>query len=239
VVHKCQNLNVEQKGKLLTVLHDHEQLFLGCRGEWKGDPVSIKVIKGATPIGARPYPVPLKNRQVFREEVYRQCDIGALRELKADEIETREWASPCFEVRKKNGTIRLVMDFRQLNKVLERKEYPLLTIDKIFTGIRGFIFASVIDLNMGYLSIPLTKETREILTIVTTFGFFECCVLPMGIKPATDIFQSRMVGIFQPMTKNKPNPYIDDTFMDKGTTSTLTSAFYLKSSQDCWKQECK
>ena len=108
------------------------------------------------------------------------------------------------------------MDFRQLNKVLERKEYPLPTIDEIFTDIRGFIFASVIDLNMGYLSIPLTKETREILTIVTTFGFFECCVLPMGIKPATDIFQSRMVGVFQPMTKNKPNPYIDDIFHGKG-----------------------
>ncbi len=216
VVQKCTNLNTEQQHKLLSVLKDHEQLFLGCQGEWMGDPVSIKVVKGATPIWARPYPVPLKNRQVFREEVYRQCNIGALRELAASEIETREWASPCFGVPKKNGTIRLVMDFRQLNKVLERKEYPLPTIDEIFTNIRGFTFASVIDLNMGYLSIPLTKETREILTIVTTFGFFECCVLPMGIKPATDIFQSRMVGVFQPMTQNKPNPYIDDIFHGKG-----------------------
>ena len=71
------------------------------------------------------------------------------------------------------------------------------TIDKIFTDIQGFLL--VIDLNMDYLSIPLTKDKQEILTIVTTFGFFECCVLQMGIKPATDTFQSRMVGIFQPM----------------------------------------
>jgi hypothetical protein len=118
-------------------------------------------MKGATPIWAKPYPVPLKNRQVFREEVYRQCDIGALRELNANEIETREWASPCFGVPKKNGTIRLVMDFCQLNKVLEHKEYPLPTIDEIFTDIRGFIFASVIDLNMGYLSIPHQGNSRN------------------------------------------------------------------------------
>ena len=71
------------------------------------------------------------------------------------------------------------MDFCQLNKVLKCKEYPLPTIDEIFTDIRGFMLASVIDLNMGYLSILFTKETQEILTIVTTFGFFECCVLPM------------------------------------------------------------
>ena len=75
-----------------------------------------------------------------------------------------------------------------------------------------------LDLNMGYLSIPLTNETKKILTIVTMFGSFECCVLSMGMKPATDIFQSRMVGVFQQMRANKPNPYIDDIFHGKGKT---------------------
>ena len=139
-----------------------------------------------------------------------------MRELSAEEIKEREWASPCFGVPKKNNTISLVIDFRQLNRVLKRKEYPLPTIDKMFQNICGFTFASVIDLNMGYLSIPLTEQTQKLLTIVTTFGFFECCVLPMGIKPATDIFQSRMVGIFQPMKENRPNPYIDNIFHGKG-----------------------
>jgi hypothetical protein len=87
----------------------------------------------------------------------------------------------------------------------------------MFQNIRGFVFASTIDLNMGYLSIPLTPETQKLLTIVTQFGFFECCVLPMGIKPATDIFQSRMVGIFMSMGINKPNPYIDNIFNGKGS----------------------
>ena len=108
------------------------------------------------------------------------------------------------------------MDFRKLNSILKQKENCLPTIDKMFLNIRGFIFASTIDLNMGYLSIPLTPDTQKLLTIVTPFGFFECCVLPMGVKPATDIFQSRMVEIFISMSVNKPNPYIDNIVQGKG-----------------------
>ena len=70
---------------------------------------------------------------------------------------------------------------------------------------------------MGYLLIPLTAKTKELLTIVTQFGFFECCVLPMGIRPATDIFQSIMVGIFMSMEADKPNPYLDGIFHGKGS----------------------
>lgn len=218
IAWNCKDLTSEEQAQLLVVLEKHAALFQGRRGEWKGNPVNIEVIEGSTPVWAKPYPVPLKNREVFKDEVYRQCDIGALRELSAEEIEKREWASPCFGVPKKNGSIRLVMDFRQINKVLKRKEYPLPTIDELFQDVKGFEFASVVDLNMGYLSIPLTDESKALLTIVTMFGFFECCVLPMGVKPATDIFQSRMVGVFQPMRENRPKPYIDDIFHGKGKT---------------------
>jgi hypothetical protein len=216
IARDCNYLNEDQKSELLSVLRKHKELFQGARGNWKGQPVSIEVNDNATPVWSKPYPTPLRNRETFKEEVYRQCSIGALRELSASEIEEREWASPCFGVPKKDGSIRLVMDFCKLNSVLKRKEYPLPTFDEMFQNIRGFVFASTIDLNMGHLSIPLTPETQKLLTIVTPFGFFECLVLPMGIKPATDIFQSRMVGIFLSMRTNKPNPYIDDIFHGKG-----------------------
>jgi hypothetical protein len=49
---------------------------------------------------------------------------------------------------------------------------------------------------MGYLSIPLTEKTQRLLTIVTPFSFFEKCILPMDVKPTTDIFLSTKVGIF-------------------------------------------
>ena len=218
IARSCLDLSTEQQQELLQVLKLNESLFVGKHGEWKGTPVTITLIEDAKPIWAKPYPVPLKNREVFKQELNCQCSIGALQELSAEEIKDRKWASPAFGIPKKNGTIRLVIDFCRINQCLKCKEYPLPTIDEIMQDINGFVFTSVIDLNMGYLSIPLTEPTKKLLTIVTTFGFFECCVLPMGIKPATDIFQSRMVGIFQPMRNHKPSPYIDHIFHGKGDT---------------------
>jgi hypothetical protein len=63
----------------------------------------------------------------------------------------------------------------------------------------------------------VTKEMAKVLTVVTFFGVFECVVLPMGVKPATDIFQARMVSVFMSMPKNRPKPYIDDIFHRKGS----------------------
>ena len=141
-----------------------------------------------------------------------------MRLLSAEDLETRKWASPGFGVPKKNGDMRLVFDFRRLNQWRERNEYPLPTIDEILSNIKGFNLASVIDLSIGYLSIPLTEETKELLIITTPFGFYECQSLSMGVIPATEIFQARMVDIFQPMMAMKPDPYIDGILHCKGDT---------------------
>jgi hypothetical protein len=89
----------------LSVLKKHELLFQGKHRNWKGKPVSIKVVEGAAPIWSKPYPTPLRNRDTFKAEVYQQRSIRALHEFSASEIEEREWASPCFGVSKKDGSI--------------------------------------------------------------------------------------------------------------------------------------
>ena len=119
IAENCKDLTSDQKAKLLVVLLKHESLFQGKSREWKGQPISIELIDGAMPVWAKPYPVPLKNQEVFREEVYRQCSIRALQEISVEEVEERVWASPCFGIPKKKGTIRLVMDFRQINTALK------------------------------------------------------------------------------------------------------------------------
>ena len=199
------------------MLQKHTSVFQGKRGEYNGGEVSIQLTDDAKPFWAMPYDVPLKNRRVMAQELQRQCDIGALRRLTPLEIEERQFAFSCFGVPKSNGSIRLVLDLRPLNKMVKRRAYPLPTIDEMLTSVGGFTFASSIDLNMGYLSIPLDEASRKILTIVSLEGFFECLVLPMGVKPATDIFQSRMVATFSHMDESrKPNPYLDDILHTKG-----------------------
>ena len=93
-----------------------------------------------------------------------------------------------------------------------------MTTEEILTSVKGFLYASSIDLNMGYPSIPLNDKSQKILTIVMPFGAFECPTLPMGVMPASDLFQARMVHIFAPMKSLRPFPYIDDVLHFKGPT---------------------
>ena len=75
-----------------------------------------------------------------------------------------------------------------------------------------------INLNMGYPSIPLNDEARKILTIIMPFGAYECLTLPMGVMPASDLFQARMGHLFAEMGEWRPFPYIDDILHFKGSS---------------------
>lgn len=114
--------------------------FLASEAVGKGQSVMIKVSNGAIPVWAIPYPVPLKNCKVFKEEVYHQCNMWALYKISADVIEEHERASPCFGVPKKTRSTWLVIDFRQVNQEFKRMEYPLSTTNKMFQNTSGFTF---------------------------------------------------------------------------------------------------
>ncbi len=67
--------------------------------------------------------------------------------------------------------------------------YPQPTTEEIPMLIVGFMYVTGLDLNMEYLSNPLSDHARKIRVIVMPFGFFECFVLSMGVIPVADIFQ--------------------------------------------------
>ena len=119
IARNCLDLSREQQEELLQVLKLNESIFTGKCREWKRTSVTITLIKDVKPIWAKPYPVPLKNREVFKQEICHQCNIGALWELYIEEIKDHEWASPAFVIPKKNGTLRLVIDFCQNNQCLK------------------------------------------------------------------------------------------------------------------------
>lgn len=115
----------------------------------------------------------------------------------------------CF----RNSQICIVADLWQLNKLLERGEYHIPTIDKMLSRIYGFTYAMGIELNMGYMILSLNAHDWSNLRIIFLFGIYEYQVLPMGIKPATDIFQARITSSFASMQDNSPMFYIDDVLI--------------------------
>jgi hypothetical protein len=120
-------------------------------------------------------------------------DIGVL-----EENYSSEWASllPSFAIPKKNGTIRVVTDFRKLNLLLKQTShpFPIPKIRDMIRSMEGFTFASAWDLNMGYYHIKLDADAQKLCTIVFPWQMKKNKYkrLPMGIKISPDVFQNIM-----------------------------------------------
>ena len=85
----------------------------------------------------RPYTVPRAVEPQLRKEIARLVDIGVL-----EENYSSEWASPTFSIAKKNGTLRVVSDFRKLNSFLKRHPFPIPKIGDMIQSMEGFTFST-------------------------------------------------------------------------------------------------
>jgi hypothetical protein len=159
------------------------------------------------PIHARAYNVPRSVKQQLQQskEIVRLVDIGVL-----EEDFPSEWASPSFAIPKKNGTIRVVTDFRKLNLLLKSHPFPIPKIEHrdMIRSMEGFTFAAALDLNMSYYHIKLDADAQKLCTIVLPWGKYKYKRLPMGIKIAPDVFQNVMSKLVQDMEYIKI--YLDD-----------------------------
>jgi len=113
-------LNDKQKEELTRTLEKFLKLFSGELGTLDIDPVHIELKPGAVPFHSRAYPVPKAYENPTRKESRRFCDIGVFKEANES-----QWAAPTFIQPKKTGDIRVLTDFRELNKWIVRRPYPL------------------------------------------------------------------------------------------------------------------
>ena len=199
------HLTPEQQQKLLKVLKKHEAMLQGKKGTWTGEPVDVKLKPNATPFHGRPYRVPHSVLPTLKKEIERLESIGVLRKVTDGKS---EWAAPTFAIPKKDGRIRVVTDFRQLNKRLQRRKFPTPRMDDMLSDIHEFKYATCLDQNMGYYAMMLTENARKILRIVLPWGVYEYLVLPMGMLESSDTYQGRIAPLFNDM--NQVKVIIDD-----------------------------
>jgi hypothetical protein len=160
----CTYLSLQDQNKLLKLLTEFEELFDGTLGDWKTEPVSFELKEGAKPYHGRPYPVPKSCKETTIKELNRLCDLGVL-EFQPDS----EWASPSFITPKKDGTVHFLTDFREVNKRIVRKPFPLPKISTVLQELEGFTYATTLDLNLGYYTIRLDPDA-SICTLIFLWG---------------------------------------------------------------------
>jgi hypothetical protein len=107
------------------------------------------------------------------------------------------WGSLVLFLKNKYGTLRLCIDFRQLNKYSIKNKYPLPRIDGVFYPLRGAKIFPKIDLREGYHQVRIKEEDIHKTTFRTKHGHYEYVVVPFGLTNAPVVFMSLMNGIFR------------------------------------------
>ena len=168
------------------------------------------------PYHAKPYPVPHSQERKLKDEIKRLCDYGVLRKTNRS-----EWACPMFTISKPDGSLRSLADLREVNKVIKRTPFPLPKITDMLQKLEGFMYATSLDLNMGYYHMILTPFSSSLCTIVLPWGKYEYQRLPMGLSISPDIFQEKMSELMAGLEFARA--YLDDHWyyqQKKGLTNT-------------------
>ena len=115
------------------------------------------------------------------------------------------WGALVLFVKKKDGTLRLCIDYKDLNKVTVKNKYPLPKIDDLFDQLQGSCVFSKIDLRSGYHQLRVKSENILKTAFRTRYGHYEFLVMPFGFTNALTVFMDLMNRVF--------NPYLDKFFV--------------------------
>ena len=156
VVAESEHLTLNKQSTLLAVLTRYENIFDGRLGLWKTTPVKLELKLDATPYHPKPFPILRAHEETTPKEIECLCRIGVL-----EKYNDSKWGAPTFIIPKKNGMVRFILDFQELNTWLKRKPFPIPKINNLLLKLEGFQYATSLDLNIWYYHIELNLRAQE------------------------------------------------------------------------------
>ena len=158
------------------------------------------------PRGSHPYRIPDKLKEGVRAEVEKLVEMGIV-------VPSRSpWASPIVPVPKRDGSVRVCIDYRKLNEIKIADPYYMATLDEILERVGDSMVMSKLDLSKGFYQVEVEPGSRGKTAFVSPYGKYEFTRMPFGLKNAPAIFQRCMEVVLRECYAFSA-PYIDDVLV--------------------------
>ncbi|GJY80784.1 putative reverse transcriptase domain-containing protein [Tanacetum coccineum] len=164
----------------------------------------IDLVPGAAPVARAPYRLAPSEMKELSEQLKELSDKGFIRPSSSP------WGAPVLFVKKKDGSFRMCIDYRELNKLTVKNRYPLPRIDDLFDQLQGSSIYSKIDLRSGYHQLKVREEDISKTAFRTRYGHYEFQVMPFGLTNAPAVFMDLMNRVCKPYLDKFVIVFIDD-----------------------------
>ncbi|KAG8504210.1 hypothetical protein CXB51_002512 [Gossypium anomalum] len=200
----------EMKRDLVELLQEFKDVFAWSYQDMPGLDTNIVVHRLLIKKECKPVQQKLRRMRPdvllkIKEEVRKQFDAGFLKVVKYS-----DWVANIVPVPKKDGKVRMCVDYRDLNKASPKDNFPLPHIDTLVDNTAGHSLFSFMDGFSGYNQIKMHPEDMEKTTFVTMWGTFCYKVMPFGLKNTGATYQRAMVTLFHDMMHKEIEVYVDN-----------------------------
>ncbi|WMV33463.1 hypothetical protein MTR67_026848 [Solanum verrucosum] len=183
----------ELRKQILTKAHNSREIDFG-----------IDLLPDTQPISIPPYRMAPTELKELKEQLRDLLEKGFIRPSQSP------WGAPVLFVKKKDGSLRMCIDYRQLNRVTVKNKYPLPRIDDLFDQLQGASHFSKIDLRSGYHQVKVRECDIPKTAFRTMYGHYEFVVMSFGLTNAPAIFMDLMNRVFKPYLDSFVVVFIDD-----------------------------
>ncbi|GJT77391.1 putative reverse transcriptase domain-containing protein [Tanacetum coccineum] len=164
----------------------------------------IDLVLGTTPVARAPYRLAPSEIKELSDQLQELSKKGFIR------LSSSPWGALVLFVKKKDGTFRIYIDYRELNKVTVKNRYPLPRIDDLFDQLQSSSVYTKIDLRSGYHQLRIREEDIPITAFQTRYGHYKFQVMPFGLTNAPAVFMDLMNHVCKPYLDKFVIVFIDD-----------------------------